>query len=203
MLFLHVSCKEWLERMKRTSLALMAAAMALAATVCAFEPSKVVAATGTIEFAFTPGDDAAGLIVRTIDAARTQVLVQTFSFTHREIAEALVRAHERGVDVQVIADREQTNSLDSKAMQRLVDGGLAVLADAEHAAAHNKVMIVDTHGKRPAVITGSFNFTFAAQYRNSENVLVLRDNLDLVRAYFDNWQEHRRHAIAFVRDVPN
>jgi phosphatidylserine/phosphatidylglycerophosphate/cardiolipin synthase-like enzyme len=182
--------------MKRLCLTLLITSFAFGAHALAFDPSRVIPATGTIEFAFTPGDDAAGLIVGTIDAAKSQVLVQAFSFTHREIADALVRAHRRGLDVQVIADKEQAEPVESGAMRRLVSAGLPVFMDADHSAAHNKVIVIDHNAKQPTLITGSFNFTFAAQYRNAENVLVLRGNPDLTRAFFDNWQQHREHAIA-------
>jgi phosphatidylserine/phosphatidylglycerophosphate/cardiolipin synthase-like enzyme len=83
-----------------------------AASAAAFEPSHnyepgplVLPATGTVQVAFTPGDDAGKLIVDAIDSAQHQVLVQAFSFTHRKIAEALIAAKRRGVDVKVIADR--------------------------------------------------------------------------------------------------
>ncbi len=185
--------------MKALRLALLVACLAPAAPATGFEESKAIPATGTIEYAFTPGNDAAGLIVRTLDSARSQVLVQAFSFTHRDIADALIRAHRRGVDVQVIADRDQTESIDSSAMRSLVDAGVPVFTDAQHSAAHNKVIVIDRDGGQPALITGSFNFTFAAQNRNAENVLVLHGNPDLARAFFVNWQQHREHATALVR----
>ena len=185
--------------MKALHITLLITSLALAGDVCAFESSNVVPAIGSIEYAFTPGDDAAGLIVRTIDAARSHVLVQAFSFTHRGIADALIRAHRRGLDVQVIADRDQTDSMDSAAMQSLAAAGMAVFADAEHSAAHNKVIVIDHDTGQPALVTGSFNFSFAAQNRNAENVLVLRGNPDLTRAFFANWQQHREHAVAIVR----
>jgi phosphatidylserine/phosphatidylglycerophosphate/cardiolipin synthase-like enzyme len=185
--------------LKGLRLALLVTCLTLPAPASALDPSRTIPAAGTIEYAFTPGDDAAGLIVRTIDAARSQVLVQAFSFTHRDIADALIGAHRRGLDVQIIADLEQTESIDSAAMQSLVEAGLNVFTDADHAAAHNKVIIIDREAKQPALITGSFNFTFAAQNRNAENVLVLRGNPDLTRAFFENWQRHRDHAFAFVR----
>jgi len=179
--------------------AFLGASLALVAPAFGFETAGGIPATGTVEIAFTPGDDAAGLIVRTVDAARAQVLVQAFSFTHRGIADALVRAHHRGLDVQVIADRDQTELMESSAMQYLIESGLPVFTDADHSAAHNKVIIIDSNAKQPTLITGSFNFTFAAQYRNAENVLVLRDNPDLTRAFFDNWRRHREHAIGVLR----
>lgn len=167
--------------------------------VAALESSNTIPSTGTTEYAFTPGGEAADLIVRSIDVARSQVLVQAFSFTHRGIAHALVRAHRRGVDVQVIADHEQVEEFESAAMRDLIEGGVPVFTDAEHAAAHNKVIIVDRESKQSAVITGSFNFTFAAQNRNAENVLVLHGNPALARAFFANWQQHREHAVAMPR----
>ena len=185
--------------MKSLRLALLLCCFALAGPARGFESSNVVQATGTIEYAFTPGDDAAGLIVRTIDAARSEVLVQAFSFTHRDIADALVRANRRGLDVQIIADREQTESMESTAMQSLLDAGLHVFLDAEHSSAHNKVILIEQGGKQPALITGSFIFTFAAQNRNAENVLVLHGNPELTRAFYANWRRHREHATALVR----
>ena len=61
--------------------------------------------------------------------------------------------------------------------------------DAQHAIAHNKVMIIDGE----TVITGSFNFTKAAEERNAENLLIIHDK-KLAERYAENWQEHERHS---------
>jgi phosphatidylserine/phosphatidylglycerophosphate/cardiolipin synthase-like enzyme len=186
--------------MNRLRTALLIAGLALATHASGLETSKVIAATGTIEYAFAPADDAAGLIVRTIDAARSQVLVQAFSFTHRDIADALIRAARRGLEVQVIADREQSDSMESAAMQSLVQAGLAVFLDSDHSAAHNKVIVLDHGAQQAALVTGSFNFTFAAQNRNAENVLVFHGNPELIQAFYANWRQHREHAVAVIRN---
>lgn len=162
--------------------------------VHAREPQNVLPATGTIEYAFSPEDDAGGRVVRAIDAARAQVLVQAFSFTHERIAEALVRAARRGVDVRILADADQTELIERSVVRRLAAEGLAVFVDDGHLAAHNKVVVVDADDPAPTVITGSFNFTFAAQYRNAENLLILRGNPALAKAYRDNWERHRKHS---------
>jgi len=74
---------------------------------------------------------------------------------------------------------------------------VAVTLDDQHAAAHNKIIVIDAGAANCAVITGSFNFTFAAQNQNAENAIVLRGNPPLCDAYRDNWQRHHAHALPY------
>ena len=156
--------------------------------------SGPLAATGSIEAAFTPGDRIDNLIVAAIDGATREVLVNAYTFTHRRIAAALVGARKRGVDVQVIADAQEAAALPQNVLPQLVKGGVAVWLDANFQAAHNKVVIIDAATPAATTITGSYNFTVAAQWHNAENVLILRDNPALAAAYRDNWQRLKRRA---------
>jgi phosphatidylserine/phosphatidylglycerophosphate/cardiolipin synthase-like enzyme len=70
--------------------------------------------------------------------------------------------------------------------------GIPVKIDAQHAIAHNKVMIIDGE----TVITGSFNFTKAAEENNAENLLVIPDR-KLADRYVRNSKEHDRHSEAY------
>jgi phosphatidylserine/phosphatidylglycerophosphate/cardiolipin synthase-like enzyme len=72
-----------------------------------------------------------------------------------------------------------------------------VFTDGMHSSAHNKIVLIDAREEQPVLVTGSFNFTFAAQYRNAENLLVIRGNRELARAYLDNWERHRAHSVPF------
>jgi phosphatidylserine/phosphatidylglycerophosphate/cardiolipin synthase-like enzyme len=171
---------------------------ALAATAFAFEPpAKALPATGSVETAFSPGGAADRLIIEVIGQAKHEVLVQAYTFTHRNIASALIRAHRRGVDVQVIADAQQAATVPNTMVASLADAGIAVFLDAAHDAAHNKVIVIDPGTSDAALITGSYNFTYAAQTRNAENVLLIRGNLQLAARYADNWRRHREHSSAF------
>ncbi len=164
----------------------------------AFDPTpdagRVLEATGTVTLAFTPEEDATGLLVRLLDGARREVRVQAYSFTSRALAAALIRAHRRGVTVEVVADAEQAERISSPRLAELVAAGVPVLLDAAHTAAHNKVMVLDPGTPAAAVVTGSFNFTYGAQKNNAENLLVFRDAPALTAAYLDNWRHHRAHA---------
>jgi phosphatidylserine/phosphatidylglycerophosphate/cardiolipin synthase-like enzyme len=154
-------------------------------------------ATGTVQYAFAPHDSADLMIIEALDAAREQILVQAYSFTHRRIADALLRAHRRGVDVRLIADQEQTAQLDPALIRALSRAGVPVLIDPQHSAAHNKIVVIDATRPNCAVVTGSYNFTYAAQRRNAENALILRGNPPLCAAYQGNWNEHRAHSLPY------
>jgi phosphatidylserine/phosphatidylglycerophosphate/cardiolipin synthase-like enzyme len=171
----------------------------LAPHAAALQPAQKLEEAVTVQIAFTPGDDAARIIVDAVRAAKDQILVQAFSFTHRDIARALIDAHVRGVTVQVIADAEQTELIENTVVPQLAAAGLPVFLDEEHVAAHNKVMVIDEGHPWAALITGSFNFTFAAQFRNAENLLVLRGGPRIIRAYADNWRQHRAHSRPYAR----
>ena len=175
----------------------------LAQVSFAAEParSQRFSAMGSIETAFTPGDAIDSLIVNAIDGARDEVLVQAYSFTHRRIARALVRARERGVAVSVLADREQARALPQNALPELAAGGVDVCLDGNFQAAHNKVIVIDADTPRATTITGSYNFTFAAQRSNAENIIVLRDNPPVARAYRNNWMRLKSSCVPWSVDV--
>jgi phosphatidylserine/phosphatidylglycerophosphate/cardiolipin synthase-like enzyme len=138
---------------------------------------------------FTPPANAAAAIVKTIDASEREVLVQAYGFTHNAIAQALVRAHQRGVKVRVLLDQKSKTS-NFYVIGVLVDANMMVRQDGKHAIAHNKVMVVD----QAIVITGSFNFTNSAETRNAENVLILKSP-DLAQQYRLQWQNHWAHGV--------
>lgn len=137
---------------------------------------------------FSPAGGCTQAIVNEIDRAKSTILVQAYSFSSAPIARALVEAHKRGVNVQLIIDKSVETEEHSSA-NTVLRGGVTVLEDAQHSIAHNKVMVLDSQ----VVITGSFNFTHAAETYNAENVLVIRDR-DLARKYGDNWREHAAHS---------
>lgn len=155
-------------------------------------------AQGTVQLAFTPWDDAEAMIVGAIRGAKRQILVQAFSFTSRALAHALIAAKRRGVDVQVLADREQVFGGEASRIPDLVRAGIPVTLELRYQSAHNKVMVIDAGAADAAVITGSYNWTYAAQYKNAENVLILRNNPDIVNAYAANWRRHHADALPYA-----
>ncbi len=71
---------------------------------------------------------------------------------------------------------------------------IPVWQDNQLSIAHNKVMIFD----RKTVETGSFNFTYSAQHRNAENVLIIQ-NKALAAAYLKNWFRRKKQSVYMNR----
>jgi phosphatidylserine/phosphatidylglycerophosphate/cardiolipin synthase-like enzyme len=149
-----------------------------------------------VEIYFSPHGGCTEAVVREIDAARSGILVQAYSFTSAPIAKALVEAHKRGVAIEVILDDSQESEKYSSA-DFLLHAGIPVRIDAKHAIAHNKIMIFDGE----VVITGSFNFTKQAEQSNAENLLVIRDK-PIADRYTANWQSHAAHSEPYEKKEP-
>jgi len=151
--------------------------------------SQQVPATGNLEIAFSPKSGATDLVVKVINSAKKSVRLAAYSFTSKPIAEALVAAHKRGIDVQVVVDKSQKTEKYSSATF-LANMSIPVRVDSMHAIMHNKFIVVD----KQTVENGSFNYTSAAEERNAENALVNWNNPKLAEIYTANWNEHWNHS---------
>lgn len=152
-------------------------------------PSDQLPSTGTTAVYFSPNGGGTEAIVNEITSAKSEILVQAYSFTSKPIAKALVDARKRGVEIEVVLDRSQRKEKYTSA-DFVAHAGIPTYIDDKHAIAHNKIMIVD----RSALITGSFNFTRAAEEKNAENLLVIKGNKELVDRYLGNFEEHKGHS---------
>jgi phosphatidylserine/phosphatidylglycerophosphate/cardiolipin synthase-like enzyme len=142
---------------------------------------------------FSPNGGCTESIVKELNAAKSEILVQAYSFTSVPIAKALTDAFKRGVKVEAILDKSQRKEKYMSATF-LANAGIPTFIDDKHAIAHNKIVIID----RETVITGSFNFTKAAEEKNAENLLIIT-NKDLANIYMDNWYKHREHSEKYGR----
>jgi phosphatidylserine/phosphatidylglycerophosphate/cardiolipin synthase-like enzyme len=147
-----------------------------------------LAAESSLVF-FSPHGGATQAIVREINDAKNLVQVQAYSFTSQSIARALVEARKRGLTVEVILDKSQQGEKYSAA-DFAINAGITTYVDSRHAIAHNKIMILD--GK--ILITGSFNFTKAAEEVNAENLLIIRESPGLLAKYVENFDQHKSHS---------
>jgi len=139
---------------------------------------------------FSPSGGCTDAIVTAINKASREVLVQSYYFTSHDIAQALIGAEKRGVNVAIIIDHSQIDGRYDASDEAANEGGIPIFVDAAHKIAHNKVIIID----QSTVITGSFNFTQAAEHDNAENILIISNAPGLAGQYRENWLLHLKHS---------
>ena len=155
----------------------------------AFSLFTCLASAGmAVQACFSPVGRCSGHIVREIDQAQREILVAVYAFTSDDLAWALVKARKRGVKVQVVLDREfdkgRGNSkglfLEQQGVSvRRVFGAETKKAEKETGLMHQKFAVID----RKVVLTGSYNWTVAAEKFNDENLLLFRDAAPLADEY--------------------
>jgi phosphatidylserine/phosphatidylglycerophosphate/cardiolipin synthase-like enzyme len=152
------------------------------------QPQSPPPAPVTGSLYFPPQGEETEVIVRELNKSQNSILVQSFSIFSDPVAKALVSAQERGVNVQILLDKSPPDEL-YIANGIFVNVGISIKIDSAHAIGQNKVMIIDGE----TIITGSFNFTKAAEDKNAVNLLVIRDKAT-AKKYTKSWQYHEGHS---------
>lgn len=147
---------------------------------------KFPATTSEINVCFTPPSGCGSLVAQQIAGAKESVLVQAYGLTSDMIIHQLESAHARGVKVMILLDGGNLSD-NHDIFEQFKKLGIPIHYDKMPGIAHNKVMIID----RKKVITGSFNFTRAADNKNAENVLLIEDK-NLAKLYIQNWQSRAK-----------
>lgn len=134
------------------------------------------------EIGFSPGGSALDVILKGIRQAEKSILVAAYSFSSKPISTALLEAHNRGVSVQVVADKK-SNTGRYTALTFLANHGVPVRVNGNYQIFHHKFMVIDgLH-----VETGSFNYSAAAVNRNAENVLMIWNTREVAAIYARQW----------------
>jgi phosphatidylserine/phosphatidylglycerophosphate/cardiolipin synthase-like enzyme len=165
----------------------------------AYEAALPVPAQGTLQAAFSPWDDVEGLIVGALADAHGEILMQAYLLTSKKIVGALRQAQQRGVTVKILLDAAQVAAMPVAQKQQAIlrNDGIAVWGETNYTNAHNKVIVIDAETADATLITGSYNFTWSAQHKNAENILIVRGNPQLTGLYAANWERHRRDAVSY------
>lgn len=106
------------------------------ATPCVSESFKTM---GTIDVYYSPRGGATEAIVKEINAAKSEILIQAYSFTSQPIAKALVAARKRGIKIEAVLDKSQRKEKYTSA-DFIAHAGIPTYIDSTHAIAHNKII---------------------------------------------------------------
>ena len=123
-------------------------------------------------FSFYPlpesGELALKKLLDAINTAKKKVHVCIFTFTHEEIAKALISANLRGIDVKVYVDKGSASGTSKKIVQLLRHHQVPTFTHLGGGLLHHKCALIDS-----TFVFGSTNFTKAAFSKNEEHLFFL------------------------------
>lgn len=145
----------------------------------------------TVTTLFSPDDHLADALISRIDAESYSIKIAVFCFTHRGIADALIRAKKRGVDVEMIIDPFSVKK--NTPIARLHRNGIRILvwnspSDDQFSAKGRRPLMHDKFCvfNHSSVWTGSFNFTWEGDVHNRENAVIL-DSKSIAKEFLDQF----------------
>ena len=127
----------------------------------------------------TGGPD--GPLAEAIDSARLTVDVAIYSLSLNSIRDALLRAHDRGVQVRMVME---SDNLDRSDPQKLKDAGIPILGDRREGLMHDKFAVIDGS----EVWMGSMNFTDSGGYEDNNNLMRIR-SVKMAENYTKEFEE--------------
>jgi phosphatidylserine/phosphatidylglycerophosphate/cardiolipin synthase-like enzyme len=154
----------------------------LSISISAFASTSINSGA-SFDTGFSPHGGSLSLVLKGINSAKKSIHVAAYSFTSKPIAEALLNASQRGVDVKIVAD-EKSNLGKYSATTYLANNHVQVKLDGNYPIFHHKFMVIDGVNLE----TGSFNYSAAAANKNAENVLILWNVPDIAITYDKTWQ---------------
>ena len=143
---------------------------------------EVVINDTRIECYFAPEDQVQTHIVDTIRKAQISIDFLAFAFTAKPVATAMADRMKTGVTIRGVFETRNANA-DPAQDDYLAQAGAQVRLDTNPATMHDKVIIID----ETIVITGSYNFTKAADTSNDENCLIVY-SADIARQYTGDFE---------------
>lgn len=110
-------------------------------------------------------------LVELINSATSSISVGMFVWTHKEITDAVIRAHMRDVKVEVVLDRKMSTHVSKKAIEALENVGIDVRHNIGKGTFHHKFAWID----EKTLVNGSLNWTVGAFKRNWDCFIILHD----------------------------
>ncbi|NME68090.1 phospholipase D-like domain-containing protein [Flammeovirga aprica] len=117
-------------------------------------------------------------IVATLSEAKDEILIAVAWFTDPIIYEALEKKVNSGVKLQlIIADNEDNKRLDFDKLSNI--GANITKIGRDYGIMHHKFCVIDSK----ILINGSYNWTVNASKNNNENIMVIREDDQLIEDY--------------------
>ncbi|HTY11061.1 MAG TPA: phospholipase D-like domain-containing protein [Bacteroidota bacterium] len=150
-----------------------------------------------MELYFSPSDKTTSKINAALNAATSSINVCMYTFTRDDLAATLIAKKNAGEKVHVVMDNKTDTGNEFSALQNAgVDVLLKNLAPSPSSALlHHKYAVIDADNPSPSnvVLTGSHNWSSAAETQNNENELVIHSQL-IANLYLQEFKQRYEDA---------
>ncbi|OGO67872.1 MAG: hypothetical protein A2Z37_08215 [Chloroflexi bacterium RBG_19FT_COMBO_62_14] len=136
-------------------------------------------------------------LVKAIDEAQSSVDMAVYALNLGDIADALRRANQRGVDVRLVIE---SDNADEPEVQALMGAGIPIHADQRPPLMHHKFMVIDG----AELWTGSMNMTSGAAFQDNNNLVRIASArlADDFTGEFNEMFEQDRFGALSLEDTP-
>lgn len=140
-------------------------------------PHNFVIGGKKIECYFSPSDKTTSNIGKTVGKAKKSVNIAMLTFTRKELADSIIVVKNKGSKTRVILSNNDDTGTQFSYLQ--ANGVDIRLKGFTTGLLHHKYAIIDAEptGFTPYLITGSHNWSSAAENSNDENTLIIQDDL--------------------------
>lgn len=120
-------------------------------------------------------------LAQAIDSAKLSVDIAIYSLSLNSIRDALLNAHDRGVQVRIVMESDNADRFDA---QILKEAGIPMLGDRREGLMHDKFVVIDNS----EVWTGSMNFTDSGTYDDNNHLIRIR-SVKMAENYTKEFEE--------------
>ena len=151
-------------------------------------PHEFVINGKRVENYFSPTDGMNAKIVQNINTTDSDLSIATMLITRNEMADAIAAQKADGDAVNVLTNAEGNNGATVNTILKAALGTHYTFDDVNSGIMHHKYMVVDQNAPSsdPLVLTGSHNWSAAADNDNDENTLIIHD-ATIANLYYQNF----------------
>lgn len=134
-----------------------------------------------------------------IHKAEREILIAVYWFTNQELFDLLIDKLKEGVKVSLIIHNDFINNrVGGLNFQSFIDRGGDFYFSTPENPMHNKFCVID----ELTLINGSYNWTYYAESKNRENILVIKEESEVINSFYNEFKRLKNVSSQLTKIEP-
>lgn len=139
------------------------------------------------------------VLLSELESATEKIVVAVYWFTNHDLFKKINEKLEKGVQVEIIIHNDYINNrVTGLNFQKFIDKGGEFYFSAMSNPMHNKFCVIDNK----VLINGSYNWTYYAEDRNSENILLIKEEKDVINSFVEEFEKLKQKMVKINTITP-